>query len=99
MTGHWFIGYFAHRSGHRDWYVEGAGVQGYNIKCAGLITFGECWHNNHHAYPGSARLGLNADQVDPGWWVLCFFKRLGLVWGLQTPELLPQRKTIHRLVK
>jgi len=72
VTGHWLIGYFAHRTGHRDWHVEGAGVQGYNIKFAGLITFGECWHNNHHAFPGSAKLGLKRGQLDPGWWVLCF---------------------------
>ena len=52
VTGHWLIGYFAHRQGHRDWHVDGAGVQGYNINFCGLITFGECWHNNHHAFPG-----------------------------------------------
>lgn len=97
VTGHWLIGYFAHRTGRRDWHVEGAGVQGYNIKFTGLITFGECWHNNHHAFPGSANLGLKAGQFDPGWWVLKFFQRLGLVWGLKTPESLPQRKALVSL--
>ena len=43
VTGHWLIGYFAHNSGHRSWHVNGAGVQGYNIKFCGLITMGECW--------------------------------------------------------
>jgi len=97
VTGHWLIGYFAHSKGHRDWHVEGAGVQGYNIKFAGLITFGECWHNNHHAFPGSAKLGLNSSQVDPGWWVLRFFNVLGLVWNLQTPEFLAERKELRKL--
>ena len=34
------------------------------------LTMGECWHNNHHAFPGSARLGLHPGEWDPGWWVL-----------------------------
>lgn len=97
MTGHWLIGHFAHRQGHRHWHVEGAGVQGYNIKFAGLITFGECWHNNHHAFPGSAKIGLERGQNDPGWWVLSLFKRLGLVWNLQTPETLAYRKELKEI--
>ena len=42
------------------------------LQCALLraITMGEAWHNNHHAFPGSARLGLDAGEIDPGWWVL-----------------------------
>lgn len=95
VTGHWLIGYFAHNKGHRDWEVEDAAVQGYNIKYAGLMTMGECWHNNHHAYPGSAVLGLYEDQVDPGWWVLTGLNRLGLVWNIQLPEDLPFRENLN----
>jgi stearoyl-CoA desaturase (delta-9 desaturase) len=75
VTGHWLVGYFAHNSGPRDWHVEGAGVQGYNVRFCGLITMGEAWHNNHHAFPGSARLGLYEGQADPGWWVLTALQR------------------------
>ena len=70
MTGHWLVGYFAHNRGPRSWHIEGAGVQGYNVPYCGLITMGEAWHNNHHAFPGSARLGLRDGETDPGWWVL-----------------------------
>ena len=97
VTGHWLIGYFAHRNGHQDWHVEGAGVQGYNIKFSGLITFGECWHNNHHAFPGSAKIGINKGQSDPGWWVLKLFEYLGLAWALQTPETLAYRKELRKV--
>ena len=97
VTGHWLIGYYAHRGGHQDWHVAGAGVQGYNIKFAGLITFGECWHNNHHAFPGSAKIGLNKDQIDPGWWVLQIFEYLGLAWNIQTPETLAPRKELQAI--
>ena len=75
VTGHWLVGYFAHNRGPRSWHVEGAGVQGYNVPYCGLITMGEAWHNNHHAFPGSARLGLRDGEIDPGWWVLCALRR------------------------
>jgi stearoyl-CoA desaturase (delta-9 desaturase) len=35
-----------------------------------LLTAGEGWHNNHHAAPTSARLGLVAGELDPGWWLI-----------------------------
>ncbi len=91
ILGHWLIGYFAHNSGHREWDVEGAAVQGYNVPFAALLTMGESWHNNHHAFPGSAKLGLHAGQWDPGWWVLKLLERLGLAWDIVTPDMLPER--------
>lgn len=94
VTGHWLIGHFAHNTGRRDWHVEGAAVQGFNIPLCGLITMGECWHNNHHAFPGSAKIGLRAGQTDPGWWVLLALRRFGLVWNLRLPEDLPLRREL-----
>ena len=94
VTGHWLVGYFAHNRGPRSWHVDGAGVQGYNVPYCGLITMGEAWHNNHHAFPGSARLGLRAGEIDPGWWVLCALRGIGLVWGVKTPETLPYRANL-----
>jgi fatty-acid desaturase len=97
LTGHWLVGHFAHRQGHRTWHVDGAGVQGHNVSGCGLITFGECWHNNHHAFPGSARLGLYAGQTDPGWWVLSALQRVGAVWSVTMPEALPPRPELQSL--
>lgn len=94
VTGHWLVGYFAHNRGQRNWHVDGAGVQGYNIPSVGLITMGEAWHNNHHAFPGSARLGLKPGEIDPGWWVLLGLERLGLVANLKTPATLPARPAL-----
>lgn len=94
VTGHWLIGYFAHNSGHRSWHVKGAGVQGYNIKFCGLITMGECWHNNHHAFPGSAKLGLEKSQSDPGWWVLIILSKIGLVKNLKLVADLEERQEL-----
>jgi hypothetical protein len=76
VFGHWLIGYFAHNHGDMRHVVDDAAVQGRNIRWTSLLTMGECWHNNHHAFPGSARLGLHAGEWDPGWWVLRGFEHL-----------------------
>jgi stearoyl-CoA desaturase (delta-9 desaturase) len=97
VTGHWFIGYYAHREGGQTWVVRGAAAQGYNISWAGLISMGESWHNNHHAFPGSAKLGLFRGQFDPGWWVICLWERCGLVWNIKQPDDLAYRPELLRL--
>lgn len=97
VTGHWLVGYFAHNRGPRSWHIAGAGVQGYNVPYCGLITMGEAWHNNHHAFPASARLGLRPGENDPGWWVLLVLSRIGLVWNLKTPDVLPKRPNLIAL--
>ena len=91
VGGHWLIGYFAHNYGEMHYEVRGAAVQGKNIRFVSLLTMGECWHNNHHAYPGSARLGLAKGEWDPGWWALQVLQRIGLVWRLRLPADLPPR--------
>lgn len=97
VFGHWLIGYFAHNGGGQRWHVERAATQGYNVPWCALITMGESWHNNHHAFPGSARLGLEPGQPDPGWWVLVGLQRLGLVSNLVLPESLAPRAGLVRL--
>ena len=91
VTGHWLIGYFAHNHGGSHWHVDGASVQGYNIKFCALITMGESYHNNHHAFPGSAKFALKKGEVDVGWWVLKALEKFGFVWNLKTPKNLPHR--------
>lgn len=99
VTGHWLIGYFAHSRGVKHWHVEGAAVQGYNIPYMGLMTMGECWHNNHHAFPASAKLGLHDNETDPGWWVLCILEKVGLVWDIKIPDDLPLRTELKKVKK
>ena len=61
------------------------------------ISMGESWHNNHHAFPGSARIGLEPDQPDPGWWLLSTLGALGLAWNFVLPEHLPHRPALRRV--
>jgi len=91
VTGHWLIGYFAHNHGGMHNTIVGAAVQGRNIGWTSLLTMGESWHNNHHAYPASARLGLYPGEWDPGWWLLTLLRKLGLVSRITLPADLPPR--------
>ena len=93
--GHWLIGYFAHNRGELHIEVVDAAVQGRNIRYTSLLTMGECWHNNHHAFPASAKLGLRPGEWDPGWWTLRMLRRLGLVWDCNLPEHLPPRPELR----
>ena len=51
-----------------------------------LLVFGEGWHNNHHAFPVSARHGLSRRQVDVSWLVIRTLERLRLVWNVRVPD-------------
>jgi stearoyl-CoA desaturase (delta-9 desaturase) len=95
ITGHWLIGYIAHRDDPTEWHVRGAGVQGFNVKFCGLITMGESWHNNHHAFPGSAKIGLYKGQADPGWWFIKCLEYIGLVHDVKTHKDLPYRSELQ----
>jgi stearoyl-CoA desaturase (delta-9 desaturase) len=92
--GHWLVGHLAHRRGPQRYLVHGAGVQAHDVPWAAIPTMGEAWHNNHHAYPGSARIGLYPGQSDWGYTVILFFEKLGLAWNIQTPETLPKRSSL-----
>jgi fatty-acid desaturase len=98
VFGHWLVGYFAHNHGHMQYEVKGAAVQGHNVPWASLLTMGESWHNNHHAFPGSARLGLLPGQWDPGWWALVALRKAGLVRSLRLPCDLPRRPELSPVV-
>ena len=56
-----------------------------NLAWLALPTAGESWHNNHHAFPYSARLGLEWWQLDIGWWTLVALRTFGLAWEIKLP--------------
>ena len=60
-----------------------------------LISFGEGWHNNHHAHPASARHGLAWYEFDPSWLQIKLLKALGIaksirVASISTPQAAEQ---------
>ena len=52
-----------------------------------MLTFGEGWHNNHHAHPTSARHGLAWYEFDVTWIELKLLKAIGLVWDVKVARM------------
>jgi stearoyl-CoA desaturase (delta-9 desaturase) len=51
----------------------------------GVLAMGEGWHNNHHAFPTSARHGLAWWQIDTSYYVIRVMEWLGLAWQVRVP--------------
>lgn len=97
LTGHWLVGHFAHRNGHQGWSVDAVAVQGYNLPRFGLVTFGESFHGNHHAFPESARLGIEPGQLDLGWHFIRLLAGLGLASAIKLPHAIVPREGLRRV--
>jgi sn-1 stearoyl-lipid 9-desaturase len=50
-----------------------------------MLSFGEGWHNNHHAHPQSARHGLAWYEFDLNWYGISALRTLGLAWDVKLP--------------
>jgi len=55
-----------------------------------IVSWGEGWHNNHHAHPQSARHGLAWYEIDVNWYGILAMRRLGLVWDVKQPKSMPE---------
>jgi len=71
-----------------------------NVRWLSLLSFGESWHNNHHAFPTSARHGLGRWELDPSALVIRALAGCGLAWDVvsvsperQQSRLAPARAT------
>jgi stearoyl-CoA desaturase (Delta-9 desaturase) len=56
------------------------GDESRNLGWLAPITFGEAWHNNHHAFPTSARHGIGRHEPDPSAWLITALERSRLAW-------------------
>jgi len=57
-----------------------------NNPIVGVLAFGEGWHNNHHAFPASARHGLAWWQIDTSYILIKCMEKLGLVSDVKVPS-------------
>jgi stearoyl-CoA desaturase (Delta-9 desaturase) len=73
------INSLCHFFGRRDY---DTGDESRNLAWLAPLSFGESWHNNHHAFPTSARHGLRLWQVDPGAALIWALEKLGLAWDV-----------------
>ena len=80
-----------HMYGRRDYQARD---ESRNNWVVAFLVFGEGWHNNHHAFPSSARHGLAWWQYDMSWWIIRGLEKLGLVWDVKLPTAAQmQRRT------
>ncbi len=57
-----------------------------NVWFVALLSLGEGWHNNHHAFPQSARHGLKPVEIDGTWLAICLLRTLGLARDVRLPQ-------------
>lgn len=79
----WLVNSAAHRFGYKSYRTNDLST---NCWWVALITFGEGWHNNHHAFPRSARHGLRWWEIDLSWCLLSALGRFGLVDRVREPS-------------
>jgi len=70
-----------------------------NVWWMAILCLGEGWHNNHHAFPGSARAGMRKGEVDFSWMILSALSKVGLVTQVNEAHAYGathRRLTVHR---
>lgn len=82
----WFVNSLSHIYGSRPHETTDDSTNNWFVA---LLTFGEGWHNNHHAFPTSARHGLDWYQFDMNWIAIRIFEKLGWAKQIKLPEVKP----------
>ena len=77
------INSLCHFFGRRDFPTDD---ESRNLAWLAPLSFGESWHNNHHAFPTSAHHGLRWWQVDVSALVIRGLEKVGLAWDVQRPS-------------
>lgn len=80
----WFVNSLAHLFGKRRFETHDDSTNNWFVA---LLTFGEGWHNNHHAHPTSARHGMAWYEFDMNWLTIKIFKRFGWARQIRVFEL------------
>ena len=75
----WSINSVCHFFGRRRFDIEDEST---NVFWLALLSFGESWHHNHHAFPRSARHGLRWWEIDISALLIGVLERLGLAWNV-----------------
>ncbi|MDE2483179.1 MAG: fatty acid desaturase [bacterium] len=78
----WLVNSAAHFSGYRTYRTTDRSVNSWWVA---LLSWGEGWHNNHHAFPFSARHGLRWFEIDITWWTIKLMRTLRLVDKIRVP--------------
>ena len=77
------INSLCHFFGKRDYET---GDESRNLAWLSFFSFGEAWHNNHHAFPTAAEHGFKRRQFDPSAYVIRALEKTGLAWDVVRPS-------------
>lgn len=78
----WLINSATHMFGYRN---HSCSDNSRNLWWAALLTYGEGWHNNHHAYPNVAKAGWKWWELDMTWWAILLLQKFGLAQRIVLP--------------
>lgn len=76
----WFVNSATHMWGSRRFLTTDTSRNSFWVA---ILSFGEGWHNNHHASPQAARHGLRWYEIDFSWYGICALRMLGLAWDVK----------------
>ena len=82
----WLINSATHLRGYQTYEVEDGSR---NLWWAAILTYGEGWHNNHHAHPHVAPAGRQWWEIDVTWWAIQVLRVLGLAKKVVLPQPQP----------
>jgi stearoyl-CoA desaturase (Delta-9 desaturase) len=83
----WSVNSVCHFFGRRRFEVDDRST---NVAALSLLSLGESWHHNHHAFPRSAEHGLRRWELDPSAAIIRMLERLGLAW--KVVRIAPERQ-------
>ena len=90
----WFVNSASHMWGYRTYETSDDSRNNWWVA---LLTYGEGWHNNHHAYPSMARAGHKWWELDITFWVIRGLEKCGLIWDVIDGQ--HKKKTRYHIVK
>jgi stearoyl-CoA desaturase (Delta-9 desaturase) len=88
----WSVNSVCHFFGSRRFDLDD---QSTNVSWLAVLSLGESWHHNHHAFPRSAYHGLRPWEIDPSGMIISLMSRLGLAWNVV--RIAPERQRAKTL--
>jgi stearoyl-CoA desaturase (delta-9 desaturase) len=89
----WSVNSVCHFFGSRRFEIEDHST---NVGWLALLSLGESWHHNHHAFPRSAYHGLRWWEIDPSGLIIAGMQRVGLAWNVV--RISPERQRARAVV-
>jgi fatty-acid desaturase len=89
----WLVNSATHLWGYRRYPTRD---RSRNLWWVALLSYGEGWHNNHHARPHGARAGHRWWELDPTFWLIRALERLGLAHAVDDRGLNPRARPAAR---